>query len=74
MHSPLARPVKVAAGRRLIVAGEGDRICPPDQALRLWEHWERGPIHWFPGGHIAQLGRGDAFRAVRRLLVDAEVL
>jgi len=74
VHSPLSRPVRVAPGRRLIVAGQGDRICPPDHAERLRAHWDDCPIHWFPGGHLAQIGRGGAFRAVRRLLVDAKLL
>lgn len=74
VHSPLARPAKVAAARRLIVAGEGDRICPPDHAERLRVHWDGCAIHWFPGGHLAQVGRGAGFRAVRRLLVDTGVL
>jgi hypothetical protein len=26
-------------------------------------HW-RCDLHWFAGGHVAQVGRGDAFRAV----------
>ena len=25
-------------------------------------------LHWFPGGHLAQVGRADALRAVRRQL------
>ena len=56
------------------VAGEGDRICPPDHAERLRVHWDGCAIHWFPGGHLAQVGRGAGFRAVRRLLVDTGVL
>jgi pimeloyl-ACP methyl ester carboxylesterase len=55
----------------MIVAGKGDRITPPDQAEKLWQHWNRCAIHWFPGGHLAQVGRGDAFRAVRKHLQAA---
>ncbi len=68
VHAPLARPPLVAAERRFLIAGRGDRITPPDQALRLWEHWGRPTLHWFPGGHLAQVGRGDAYRALRRWL------
>lgn len=68
VHAPLERPPLVAPDRRFLIAGRGDRITPPDQATRLWEHWGRPPIHWFPGGHLAQVGRGDAFRALRRWL------
>jgi pimeloyl-ACP methyl ester carboxylesterase len=68
VHAPLARPPLVAPERRFIIAARGDRITPPDQAERLWRHWERPPIHWFPGGHLAQVGRSDAFRAMGRWL------
>jgi pimeloyl-ACP methyl ester carboxylesterase len=68
VHSPLARTPLVAPERRFIIAGHGDRITPPDQAERLWRHWGEPPIHWFPGGHLAQVGRGDAFRALGKWL------
>ena len=71
VHAPTTRPPLVARERLMIVAGRGDRITPPDQAERLWRHWGECAIHWFPGGHLAQVGRGDAFRAVRRHLRDA---
>jgi hypothetical protein len=47
----------VAKQGRLIVAGLADRICPPDQAQALFEHWERPAIHWFPGTHMVPIGR-----------------
>jgi pimeloyl-ACP methyl ester carboxylesterase len=68
VHAPTTRPPRLAPERRMIVAGRGDRITPPDQAERLWRHWGECAIHWFPGGHLAQVGRADAFRAVRRHL------
>jgi len=68
VHSPLERVPLVPFERRMLVAGRGDRITPPDQARNLWRHWGEPPIHWFPGGHLAQIGRGDAFRAIRRHL------
>lgn len=71
VHAPTARPPLVPRARRMIVAGEGDRITPPEQARTLWRHWDECAIHWFPGGHLAQVGRGDAFRAVRRHLAAA---
>jgi pimeloyl-ACP methyl ester carboxylesterase len=66
VHSPLTRPARLEARRLLIVAGEGDRITPPDQARALWRHWGEPAQHWFPGGHLAQVGRGDAFRRIRQ--------
>lgn len=74
IHSPLTRSVLLPPERLLIVAGRGDRITPPDQARALWRHWHKPPIHWFPGGHLAQVGRGNAFRAIRRRLTDAGLI
>lgn len=71
VHSPLTRRARLPTERLLIIAGEGDRITPPDQARALWEHWQRPDLHWFPGGHLAQVGRGDAFRRVRQHLSRA---
>lgn len=68
VHSPLTAPAQVPFERRMIIAGRGDAITPPDHAERLWEHWERPPIHWFAGSHVAQIGRGEAFRAIRHHL------
>ena len=56
-HCPLHHRPKVAAGRRLVIGGEGDRIAPPSHAAALARHWETQP-RWFAGGHLAQLGRG----------------
>lgn len=68
IHAPLQREPKVPHERRMIMAGKGDRITTPDQAHDLWKHWGEPTIHWFPGGHLAQIGRGDGFRAIRRHL------
>ena len=38
----------------------------PQQAVALWEHWDRPDIRWLQGGHIVNnLG------ASRRFVVDA---
>src|SRR5207245_797297 len=58
-HCPLGHRPLVAAGRRLVIAGEADRIVPPGHAEALAAHWQ-APIEWFPGGHLAQLVRGRA--------------
>lgn len=65
VHAPLERPVALPPERLMIVAGRGDRITPPDQALALWRHWGEPRLHWFPGGHLAQLGRRRALAEVR---------
>jgi len=56
-HAPLLHAPKVEKSGRLIVAGLADRICTPDQAQALFEHWERPAIHWFPGTHLVPIGR-----------------
>lgn len=65
--SPLVLNPKVKEGRRYVFAGLGDRMAGSDQARRLWEHWGRGPIAWYPGGHIGFFWTG----RVSRFLDDA---
>ena len=67
VHAPMTRPSRVPAERLYVIAGRGDRITPPEQAEALAAHWGRDVV-WFDGGHLAQVGRGDALRAVRRSL------
>jgi pimeloyl-ACP methyl ester carboxylesterase len=67
VHAPLTRPVRIPSERLAVIAGRGDRITPPEQAEALAAHWGV-EAHWFDGGHLAQVGRGDAMRAVRRQL------
>jgi pimeloyl-ACP methyl ester carboxylesterase len=64
--SPLARPGRVPADRVLVVGAEVDRITPIAHAERLARHFA-APLHRLPGSHLVQLGRGDAFRAVRAM-------
>ncbi|MDB4958354.1 MAG: hypothetical protein JWO36_5923 [Myxococcales bacterium] len=67
VHAPTTREPRVPRDRLFVVAGRGDRITPPDQAEALAKHWVT-EIVWFDGGHLAQVGRGDAMRIVRRKL------
>jgi len=67
VHAPLSRPVRLPPERLAVIAGRGDRITPPDQAESLAAHWGVR-VSWFEGGHLAQVGRGDALRSVRRQL------
>jgi hypothetical protein len=53
--SPLSFPPKVAADRRFIFAGLGDRMAPPSQAHALWRHWERPETFWYGGNHVGYL-------------------
>ena len=51
--SPLAHPPSAPAGQRFIFAGTDDCVTTPQQAERLWQHWEQPSIEWFPGGHVS---------------------
>jgi len=53
--SPLSFAPKVPANRRYLYAGYGDRLAFPDQAMRLWEHWEKPVIRWYAGNHVGYL-------------------
>src|SRR5262245_17961721 len=68
LHAPLTRPPLLARDRLFIAAALGDRITPPEQARQLWRHWGEPTAVWLKGGHLAQVDRGDAFRARRRWL------
>ena len=57
--SPLERPCLVPAGRRFIVAGQGDRVAPPGGAVLLWRHWEEPDIEWRPRGHMTTATSAD---------------
>ena len=70
VHSPLSRPSRVARERRFLIAGRSDALLPTSHARALWEHWERPALHWFDGGHVAQLGRTEAFGALQRWLAE----
>ncbi len=69
IHTPLLRAPKVAPEAALVVAAEGDRIAPPEHAERLAAHFGCELVR-FAGGHVLQIGRSDAFRALARKLAD----
>jgi pimeloyl-ACP methyl ester carboxylesterase len=50
--SPLVFEPRVPHGRRFVFAGLADRLATPGQAQRLWLHWDRPTIHWYPGNHV----------------------
>ena len=51
--SPLGASPTAPRERRFLFAASADRIVPPAHATRLWEHWERPRISWYPGGHVS---------------------
>jgi pimeloyl-ACP methyl ester carboxylesterase len=65
--SPLARPSRLPAQRALVIAAKADRITPAAHARRIATHL-RAPLHSFYGGHLLQLGRGEAFERIAELL------
>jgi pimeloyl-ACP methyl ester carboxylesterase len=67
VHEPTTRPPRLDPAALAVIAGRGDRITPPEHAEELARHWGV-EVAWFPGGHLAQVGRGEALRAVRRRL------
>jgi pimeloyl-ACP methyl ester carboxylesterase len=71
--SPLARPPLVAASRCLVTAGRSDLVTGVDHAQRLAHHFG-APLHMFEGGHLLQVGRGDAFNAMLNVLRAAGLL
>lgn len=67
-HSPLNYAPLVPKERRLIIAGLGDKLAPPQQAELLWQHWDRCKFHWFPGNHVLHVSQPDYLRRMTRFL------
>ncbi len=67
-HCPLNYRPLVPKGRRMIITGLADRMAPPDQAVMLWEHWDRCALHWFPGSHIVHVSQLDYLRRMTSFL------
>lgn len=53
--APMSFRARVPRERRFVFAGYGDRLALPDQAHRLWQHWEEPSICWYPGNHVGYL-------------------
>jgi dienelactone hydrolase len=62
--SPLVLQPKPARDRRFLFAGIGDRMSTSRQARKLWEHWDRPQMAWYPGGHVGFFFAGDISRFV----------
>ncbi len=70
--SPLARPSLMGPGRTLVVGARADRITQVSHARRLAHHFS-APLHTWPGGHLLQWGRGEAFSRIEQLLASLEL-
>jgi Serine aminopeptidase, S33 len=69
-HCALNYPPVIPKDRRMIITGLGDRLAPPDQAVMLWEHWDRCALHWFPGSHGVHVSQLDYLRRMTPFLRD----
>ncbi len=68
MTSPLSLTPLVPKPGRFIYAGIADRVVHPrEQVKRLWEHWGKPEIVWYPGGHTGFFRS----RPVQRFVWDA---
>ena len=68
MVSPLSLTPLVPMPGRFIYAGVADRLVHPrEQVIRLWEHWGKPEIVWYPGGHAGFFRS----RPVQRFVWDA---
>ncbi len=72
MISPYALSPRVPMQGRFIYAGIADRLVHPrDQVARLWQHWGRPQIHWYPGGHTGFFRSQPVQRFIDDALVQA---
>lgn len=71
--SPLARLPKLAGERVLVIDAAGDRIAPRQHAAWLADHFRARRLT-FGGGHVLQLGRGKAFRALAQRLGELALI
>ncbi len=65
--SPMSFEPKVKADRRFLFAGYGDRLAFPEQARKLWKHWDEPSINWYSGNHVGYLWS----RQVEAFLVES---
>jgi pimeloyl-ACP methyl ester carboxylesterase len=72
VHAPLSMKPLLPVERRMIIAGRGDRVCPPDHVERLREHWDHPKMVWFDGGHIVHFGRRGMLRELRGFLREIQ--
>jgi hypothetical protein len=75
MISPLKLTPRVPKQGRFIYAGIADRLVHPrEQVARLWEHWGRPEICWYPGGHTGFFTSRQAQRFIDTALLHSGLL
>ncbi len=68
--SPLVLTAKPPPERRFLFAGIGDRMSTSRQARKLWEHWDRPKMAWYPGGHVGFFFAGSVSNFVEEALAS----
>jgi predicted alpha/beta hydrolase family esterase len=64
IHSPLSHRCRLPPDRCLIIASQGDRLCPFEDVKRLHAHWGRPEHVFLRGGHalfFPRDARGEAW-------------
>lgn len=75
MTSPLSLTPLVPKRGRFIYAGVADRVVHPrEQVNRLWEHWGKPQIVWYPGGHVGFFRSRPVQRFVQCALAQSGLL
>lgn len=70
--SPLTLTPRLPLEGRFLYAGLADRLVHPrHQVTRLWEHWGRPEITWYPGGHTGFFRSRPVQDFVARALVQS---
>jgi hypothetical protein len=74
MISPLGLTPRVPMEGRFICAGIADRLVHPrDEATRLWEHWGKPEIYWYPGGHTGFFRSRSVHRFIDHALMKSSL-
>lgn len=60
--TPLLRKPTIDGKRVLVIAGSRDGVIPLRHSMRLREHFVGARFATFPGGHVVQVGRRQAFQ------------
>lgn len=72
--SPLTVEPRVPVERRYIFAATADQLVPPDQALRLWQHWGQCAMQWYDGSHVSVRHESDIRPFVDAALAESGLL
>ncbi len=72
MLSPLSLTPRVPLQGRFVYAGVADQIVHPrTHAVRLWEHWGRPGVVWYPGGHTGFFRSNPVERFIENALLQS---